>query len=247
VKHILGTGIRLIVLALLVAFLLTPQSFAFLLAPLTKNGQPPIYTQNSLFDLALNHIEIVLAATIASTFVAVGLAIVVTRPSGREFLPLSRSLANIGQTFPPVAVLALAVPAFGYGPAPTMIALTLYGILPILKNTLAGLGSVPPAVREAGEAMGLTRFQLLRDVELPLAAPTILAGIRISVIINIGTAAIGSTVGAITLGNPIIGGLVTGKIGYVLQGAMIVGIFAIVTDLLFERLDRRLRRFALRD
>ena len=144
-------------------------------------------------------------------------------------------------------MLALAVPAFGYGPVPTMIALTLYGILPILKNTLAGLGSVPPAVREAGEAMGLTRFQLLRDVELPLAAPTILAGIRISVIINIGTAAIGSTVGAITLGNPIIGGLVTGKVGYVLQGAMVVGVFAIVTDLLFERLDRRLRRFATRD
>ena len=128
-----------------------------------------------------------------------------------------------------------------------MIALTLYGILPILKNTLAGLGSVPAAVREAGEAMGLTRFQRLRDIELPLAAPTILAGIRISVIINIGTAAIGSTVGAVTLGNPIIGGLVNGKVAYVIQGALVVGIFAIVTDLLFERLDRRLRRFTSRD
>jgi osmoprotectant transport system permease protein len=208
---------------------------------------PPIYGDDSFLALFLFHAEYVVLSSSASALIGVGLGIVATRSWGAEVRPLLEALATIGQTFPPVAVLALAVPAFGYGPAPTMIALTLYGILPILKNTLAGLGSVPPAVREAGEAMGLTRFQLLRDVELPLAAPTILAGIRISVIINIGTAAIGSTVGAITLGNPIIGGLVTGKVGYVLQGALVVGVFAIVTDLLFARLDRRLRRFATRD
>jgi osmoprotectant transport system permease protein len=208
---------------------------------------PPIYGDNSFLALFLFHAEYVVLSSLAAALIGVGLGIVATRSWGAEFRPLLEALATIGQTFPPVAVLALAVPAFGYGPAPTMIALTLYGILPILKNTLAGLGSVPPAVREAGEAMGLTRFQLLRDVELPLAAPTILAGIHISVIINIGTAAIGSTVGAITLGNPIIGGLVTGKVGYVLQGALVVGVFAIVTDLLFERLDRRLRRFTTRD
>jgi len=208
---------------------------------------PPIYSDDSFLALFLFHAEYVVLSSLAGALIGVGLGIVATRSWGAEFRPLLEALATIGQTFPPVAVLALAVPAFGYGPVPTMIALTLYGILPILKNTLAGLGSVPPAVREAGEAMGLTRFQLLRDVELPLAAPTILAGVRISVIINIGTAAIGSTVGAITLGNPIIGGLVTGKVGYVLQGALVVGVFAIVTDLLFARLDRRLRRFATRD
>lgn len=208
---------------------------------------PPIYGDDSFLALFLFHAGYVVLSSLAAALIGVGLGIVATRPWGAEFRPLLEALATIGQTFPPVAVLALAVPAFGYGPAPTMIALTVYGILPILKNTLAGLGSVPAPVREAGEAMGLTRFQLLRDVELPLAAPTILAGIRISVIINIGTAAIGSTVGAITLGNPIIGGLVNGKVAYVLQGALVVGVFAIVTDLLFERLDRRLRRFVTRD
>jgi osmoprotectant transport system permease protein len=208
---------------------------------------PPIYGDDSFLALFLFHAEYVALSSLAAAIIGVGLGIVATREWGAEFRPLLEALATIGQTFPPVAVLALAVPAFGYGPAPTMIALTLYGILPILKNTLAGLGLVPPAVREAGEAMGLTRAQLLRDVELPLAAPTILAGIRISVIINIGTAAIGSTVGTVTLGNPIIGGLVNGKVAYVLQGALVVGIFAIVTDLFFERLDRRLRRFAARD
>ena len=208
---------------------------------------PPVYADDSFFALFLFHAEYVVLSSLAAAIIGVGLGIVATREWGTEFRPLLEALATIGQTFPPVAVLALAVPAFGYGPVPTMIALTLYGILPILKNTLAGLGSVPVAVREAGEAMGLTRSQLLRDVELPLAAPTILAGIRISVIINIGTAAIGSTVGAATLGNPIIGGLVNGRVAYVIQGALVVGVFAIVTDLLFERLDRRLRRFATRD
>lgn len=208
---------------------------------------PPIYADDSFLALFLSHAGLVALSSLAAAGIGVGLGIVATRPWGREFRPLLEALATIGQTFPPVAVLALAVPAFGYGPVPTMIALTLYGILPILKNTLAGLAGVPTEVREAGEGLGLTRFQLLRDVELPLAAPTILAGIRLSVVINIGTATIGSTVGAVTLGNPIIGGLVTGKVAYVIQGAVVVGLFAIVTDLLFERLDRRLRRFRIGD
>ena len=89
--------------------------------------------------------------------------------------------------------------------------------------------------------MGLSPLQVLRDIELPLAAPIIVAGIRTSVIINIGTATIGSTVGAVTLGTPIINGLVTGKLPYVLQGAAVVGLFAILTDMVFERLDRHLR------
>ncbi len=146
-----------------------------------------------------------------------------------------------------MAVLALAVPAFGYGSAPTFIALTLYGILPVLNNAIAGLSGVSAAARDAALGMGMTPFQILRRVELPLAAPVILAGIRISVIVNIGTATIGSTVGAVTLGNPIIEGLVTAKVAYVIQGAIVVGLFAILTDMVFARIDRALRAFATRD
>ena len=82
----------------------------------------------------------------ASTLLAVGLGIFVTRRAGAEFLPLSRAIVNIGQTFPPVAVLALAVPVMGFGGAPTLLALFLYGLLPIFENTLSGLGEVPPEV-----------------------------------------------------------------------------------------------------
>ena len=129
----------------------------------------------------------------------------------------------------------------GFGSLPTLIALILYGLLPIIENAIAGLEGVPCPVREAAEGMGLSPLQVLRDIELPLAAPIIVAGIRTSVIINIGTATIGSTVGAVTLGTPIINGLVTGKLPYVLQGAAVVGLFAILTDMVFERLDRHLQ------
>lgn len=231
-------AIRLLALALLVAFIVAPQSFSGVFAPLTKPGQPPIYTQNTFLDLALEHLAIVFAATLAATIVAVGLAILVTRPAGVEFLALSRSLANIGQTFPPVAVLAVAVPLVGFGELPALIALALYGLLPVMRGTVAGLQSVPPAAIQSATGMGMSPWQRLRQVEIPLALPVWLAGVRTSVIINIGTTAIASTVGAKTLGSPIIVGLSGFNTAYVLQGAVLVGLLAVVTDMAFERLSK---------
>jgi len=118
-------------------------------------------------------------------------------------------------------VLALAVPAVGFGARPTLIALALYGLLPILENTIAGLEAISTDTRQAAEGMGLTRAQILREIELPLAAPSILAGVRTSVTIAIGTAAIGSTVGALSLGTPIIAGLYTDHISWAVQGALV--------------------------
>src|SRR5207245_10055823 len=121
---------------------------------------------------------------------------------------------------------------------PTVIALFLYGLLAIIENAIAGLEGVPRGVREAAEGMGLSAWQRLRDVDLPLAAPVILAGIRVSVTIAIGTATIGSTVGALTLGTPFFNGLVANKVPFVLEGAVLVALFAILTDMLFERLEQ---------
>ncbi len=226
-------------------------AFMPLLGPLFSRAfpaiEPPIYGGDTFFILWLFHAALVTGSSLAATIIGVAAGIFATRQQGSAFRPTLDALATIGQTFPPVAVLALAVPALGYGAAPTFIALTLYGILPILKNTIAGIAGVPAAISAAATAMGLTRVEILRQVELPLAAPIILAGIRTSVIINIGTATIGSTVGAITLGTPIIGGLVSDKTSYVIQGAIVVGLFAIVTDMVFERIDRRLRHFAKSD
>jgi osmoprotectant transport system permease protein len=202
---------------------------------------PPVFARTSFLALWLSHAGLVAMASLAATLIGVGLAVFATRPAGRDFRPIVNALATVGQTFPPAAVLALAVPALGFGPLPTLVALFLYGILPIVENALAGLDNVPAAVRDAAEGMGLSRWQILRDVELPLAAPAILAGIRVSVTIAIGTATIGSTVGALTLGTPIFDGLAANKLPFVIQGAVLVALFAIVTDMAFARLDARLR------
>jgi osmoprotectant transport system permease protein len=203
--------------------------------------RPPIFDRASFVELFLSHLGLVAASSGAAALAGIALAVFVTRPAGRDFRTIANMLATIGQTFPPAAVLALAVPALGFGPRPTVVALFLYGLLPVLENAIAGIEGVPAAVREAARGMGLSGWQTLRDVELPLAAPVILAGIRVSVTIGIGTATIGSTVGALTFGTPIFDGLAGNKLPYVLQGAALVALFAIVTDLLFALLARRLR------
>lgn len=230
--------VRLLVLVLLIAFIVTPQSFAPLFDPLTRFGAPSIYTQTSILSLTLSHLGIVAVATLLATAVAVGFAILVTRPFGEEFLPLSRAVANIGQTFPPVAVLALAVPMLGFGTGPTLVALFLYGLLPIFENALTGLTGISPAVREAARGTGMTGWQRLLKVELPLAFPVILAGIRLSVVISLSTATIGSTVAARTLGEVIIAGLLSGNTAFVLQGGLIVGALAVLIYDGFVALER---------
>ncbi|MDX1818739.1 MAG: ABC transporter permease [Marinobacter sp.] len=207
--------------------------------------QQVIYERESFLFLLQNHVFLVIVSAAAGTLAAVAGGIFATRPSGRDFLPLVSQIASIGQTFPPVAVLALAVPVLGFGEAPILVALILYGLLPILRNTLAGLESINPAVKEAARGMGMSPLQVLVRAELPLAGRVILAGIRTSVTINIATAAIGSTIGARTLGDPVIAGLVNGNTAYVLQGAILIGLLALTTDSLFEALERTWdRRFS---
>lgn len=203
--------------------------------------RPEVFDRANFVEMFLSHLGLVAAGSAAATVAGIAIAVFVTRPAGRDFRTIANMLATIGQTFPPAAVLALAVPALGFGPRPTIIALFLYGLLPILENAITGLDGVPETLREAGRGMGLSPLQLLRDVELPLAAPVILAGVRVSVTIGIGTATIGSTVGALTLGTPIFDGLAGNKLSYVIQGAVLVALFAIVTDLGFAVLARRLQ------
>jgi osmoprotectant transport system permease protein len=221
-------GARLAILGVLIAFLVAPQAFAPLFAPLNDYGAPAIYDQGNVLELTLAHLWTVLIAAAASTTVAVALGIFVTRPAGAQFLPLSRTLVNVGQTFPPVAVLAVAVPLVGFGQAPTLIALFAYGLLPIFENTIAGLESCPRPVLEAADGMGMSAWQRLRQVELPLALPLILEGVRLSLVINVGTTTIGSTVAAKGLGEVIIAGLLSNNTAFVLQGGLVTALMAIL-------------------
>jgi osmoprotectant transport system permease protein len=233
---------RLIALAILLTLVLYPQAFEPILRHLTENGAPAIYTQSSLLDLTLAHIGLVAVASVIGTAVALVLGIFVTRPMGAEFLPLSRSLVNIGQTFPPVAVLAIAVPAVGFGVKPTLIALVLYGLLPIFENTITGLREVPENVVEAARGMGMSPWQQLFRVELPLALPVILAGIRLSVVVNMGTATIGSTVAAKGLGEVIIAGLTSSNTAFILEGGLIVALLAVLIYDALAILERSVAR-----
>jgi osmoprotectant transport system permease protein len=194
-----------------------------------------IYSRASFLSLLAQHMAIVGVAATVAIVVGVGSAVVVTRPAGAEFLPLVSQLASIGQTFPPVAVLALSVPALGYGPEAVVVALVLYGLLPIVRNTLAGLKTVDRGVIESARGIGLSPRQVLLQVELPIAAPAIFGGIRTSVTINIATAAIGSTIGANTLGDPIISGIVNNNLAFTLQGAVLIGLLAVTVDSAFAR------------
>ncbi|MCI0600245.1 MAG: ABC transporter permease [Beijerinckiaceae bacterium] len=196
-----------------------------------------VYTRASFFELTLAHVELVALATAAAAAIGIGLGVFVTRESGREFAAIVSAMAAVGQTFPPVAVLALMIPVLGYGAAPAAVALCLYAIFPLVEATVTGLRAVPAAVRDAALGTGFAPLDVLCRIELPLAFPFIIAGVRSAVIINTGTAAIASAAGALTLGSPIIEGLSASNPAYVLEGAVIVALLAIVVDRWFAWLE----------
>ena len=229
--------------AAFLALILGLSSLGWLFHWLFPTLDRPVYLQDSFVRLVLAHLLLVGVSSVIAVVIGVLAGIGVTRRAGREFRALVETLVAMGQTFPPVAVLAVAVPVMGFSEKPAIIALVLYGLLPILQGTLAGLESVPSSAREIAKGVGMSSFQVLRQVELPLAAPVIVAGIRTSVIINIGTAAIASTVGTQSLGSPIIIGLSGFNTAYVLQGAIVVALLAIIVDMVFERWSRRLQNW----
>ena len=196
-----------------------------------------IHPRASLLVLVWEHIQLVVISSAITVIIGVPLGIWVTRPGGRDFLPIVTDITSFGQTFPPVAVLALAVPALGFGLTPTIVALFLYGLLPVVRNTIAGLRAVPLHLLDAAYGMGMGRLQALFRVELPLSAQVILAGIRISVVINIGTAMIGAVIGAGGLGSPIIAGLVRDNLAFIIEGALPAALLAILADQLLANVE----------
>ncbi len=199
-----------------------------------------VYPRASLAVLVGEHLFLVAVSSALAIGLGLPLGVFVTRRSGRAFLSLVNDLSSLGQTIPPVAVLALSVPLLGFGTAPTVLALFLYSILPIVRNTIAGLNQVPADVIEAARGMGMTPSQCLFRVELPLAVRVIMAGVRISVVINIGTAVVGAVVGAGGLGTAIIAGLVRENSAFVLEGAVAAGLLALIIDQLLGRVEELL-------
>jgi osmoprotectant transport system permease protein len=232
-RLIAAGGFSLVLIAIIVAL----PTFRPWLHQLFPELREPIYARATFVTLTIAHLELVAIATgfAAATGIVIGLA--VTREAGRAFAPLARTVGTIGQTFPPVAVLALAVPLLGYGAAPTLAALAIYAVLPVLEATLSGLAAVPNDARDAAKGLGFPAWKMLWTIELPLAWPILLTGLRNATIINIGTATIGSSVGALSLGSPILEGLSASNPAYVIEGAIVVAVLAITIDRWFDVLE----------
>lgn len=196
-----------------------------------------LYNSNTLVSMAAQHLELVIVSSIVTIAIGLTLGIAVTRVAFREFLPLVSDIVNSGQTIPTLAIIAIMAPIIGFGFWPAIVALILYGLLPIVRNTIVGLESVDPAMIDAAKGMGMTPTQVLWQIEVPNASSIILAGVRTSVVINVGTAALGAYVGSGGLGNPIASGLNQSISPWVLLGALAAALLAILLDYILGRVE----------
>lgn len=231
----------LLLLALLAALVIGLPHAGPLFGALFPQLERPLYVQEPFAWLLWQHSLLAGVSSLAAVVVGSAIGVGVTRAGGQPFRAMAENVVAIGQSIPPVAVLALSVPIMGFGELPALLALSVYGLLPVVQGTIGGLQTVPPSQINAATGLGLSPWQCLRYIQIPLALPVWLAGVRTSVIINISTAAIASTVGAKTLGSPIIVGLGGFNTAYVLQGALLVALLAVVVDAAFELLSKRLQ------
>jgi osmoprotectant transport system permease protein len=146
--------------------------------------------------------------------------------------------AGIVQTIPSLALLVFMIPLLGIGFLPACAALFLYSLLPIIRNTCSGLLDIPSGLRESARALGLDDWSRLRVIELPLATRSILAGIKISAVINVGTATLAALIGAGGLGQPIVTGIRLNDVGLILEGAVPAALLSLIVQWMFDRLER---------
>ena len=182
------------------------------------------------------HLKLTAIALLLAGLVAIPLALVLAR-HGRV-ARVTLYCTSLIQTIPGLALLALLIPVVGLGQVPAILALFLYSLLPIMRNTLTGIFNIDPLLKQVAMGMGLTPMQQLWKIELPLALPTILAGIKTAAIISIGTATLAAFVGAGGLGEPIITGLTLNDHRLILEGAIPAALLAIAVELLFEIVER---------
>ena len=185
----------------------------------------------------LEHLYLVTASLGAAILVAIPIGIAAAR-NARVARPLL-GLVGVVQTIPSLALLVFMIPLLGIGTAPALAALFLYSLLPIVRNTHSGLRDIPQSILESADAMGLPRSARLRAVELPLATRSILAGIKTSAVINVGTATLGALIGAGGYGQPILTGIRLDDQALILEGAVPAALLALVVQWSFDAVERR--------
>lgn len=188
-----------------------------------------------IFDATWRHILLSLIALFWSIIIAVPVGILLTRY--RLLATPVLGIASVFQTIPSLALLGFMIPFFGIGPLPAIIAMVVYALLPIIRNTYTGIMDVDKSLLEAGRGMGMTKMQMLWMVELPLARPIIFAGIRTATVMTIGVATLAAFIGAGGLGDLILRGISMVDTGIILAGAVPAALLAILFDLLLAWVD----------
>ena len=189
-------------------------------------------------DKTLRHLWLTFVALLAAIVIAVPLGIALYwHPRAAQVM---LSVTGLLQTIPSIALLAMMIPLLGIGVTPAIVALVLYALLPIVRNTVTGLEQVDPLLKDVADGIGMTRAQRLRLVELPLAMPVILAGIRTAAVINVGTATLAAFIGAGGLGEFIVTGLALNNTELILRGAIPAALLALAVEWGFGRVERRM-------
>ena len=184
-----------------------------------------------LWKHTMRHLALVFFPLLGDVLVAVPLGIYIARKP--KLARVMFAFTGIAQTIPSLALLVFLIPLLGVGYPPALAALFIYGLLPIMRNTCLGLNGISVALRESADALGLTSFQRLLSLELPLAAPSIMAGIKVAAVINVGTATLGAIIGAGGLGELILTGLRHDDANLLLQGAVPAALLALAIQWVF--------------
>ncbi len=204
--------------------------FAALLHRLVPAEEVVIYPSVPLPQLMREQLYLVAVASGIALLVGCTLAAIALSRVGRPFRDVIVNLGNLAQTVPTAAVMALAIPLTGYGAEPVIIALVLYSILPIMLNVIAGIEGVQPDALDAAVGVGMSPVQRLWQVQLPLAMPVILGGVKNMLVINVSAATIGAIAAAGGLGQPILAGFNRYNTAFIIQGALPAAVLALLLD-----------------
>lgn len=232
--------IRKVIISLLIPILILITiilvSFYFVRNPGGEMGAN-IITSDNIIKAFGQHLSLVLAATLISIFTAVPLGVFITRKKFKNIGTIIINIVNIGQTIPSIAVIGLVMGILGLGFKTAVFALWVYSLLPILRNTYTGISNVDLSVIDAARGMGMTKAQILFKVEIPLALYVIFAGIRTATVVNVGTAALATFIGAGGLGDFIVTGISMMRNQILLTGAILTALLAILMDYILGKLE----------
>jgi len=223
-------GVVVALFVFLVWMVFDKEGFSALLRTLVPDQAVVYYPAVPLPTLMAEQLYLVIVASGIALAVGVTLGLLALSRVGKPFRDVIVNLGNLAQTVPTAAVMALAIPATGYGAKPVIIALVLYSILPIMLNVIVGIEGVQPAALDAAIGVGMSSRQRLLSVQLPLAFPVILGGIKNMLVINVSAATIGAIAAAGGLGQPILAGFARYNTAFIIQGALPAAVLALFLD-----------------